>query len=72
MEAEVKKVTSLKVTLEIGVEELRVMVHRLSPDGSFLRGRAENILPENHEEIADELAELLRKTHDWNKLGRGE
>ncbi|MCP9209538.1 hypothetical protein [Streptomyces cucumeris] len=53
-----------RVELSIHIDELRVMVHRLAPGGSFLHWRAEGFLPEEHERIAEELSEVLRRFHD--------
>jgi hypothetical protein len=53
-----------QVELTLTLEELRVMVHRLAPRGSFLRKRAEAFLPEGHRKMADDLSEKLRRFHD--------
>lgn len=52
------------VKLVVTTEELRTLVHRLAPEDSFLRHRAEGLLPEDHEQIADDLSEKLRRFHD--------
>lgn len=53
-----------RVQLLVSVEELRVLVHRLTPEGTFLRHRSEGLLPDGHEELASDLAEQLRRFHD--------
>jgi hypothetical protein len=53
-----------KAVVSLQLDELRVLVHRLSPEGSFIHGRAAQLLPENHEQIADDMAEKLRRFHD--------
>lgn len=68
MEAKIQKITTTYVDLRIDVTELRVMVHRLAADGSFLKKRAEGFLPEHHEMVASDLAEILRTAHDRSEL----
>lgn len=63
MHVEVTKVTTTYVDLRIGVQELRVLVHRLAEDGSYIHGQARKLLPENHEEIAEEISDKLRTVH---------
>lgn len=53
-----------QVKLIVSLDELRVLVHHLAPEDSFLRDRATNLLPEAHEEIAEDLSEQLRRFHD--------
>ncbi|MFD5451686.1 hypothetical protein [Streptomyces sp. NPDC127100] len=69
MEAEITEVTKTHIGVRLGVDELRVLVHRLAPEGSFLKHMARGLLPDNDEVIADELSELLRRTHDRSELG---
>jgi hypothetical protein len=57
-----QKADHAEVTLSL--DELRVLVHRLAPEGSFLHHQAEGLLPDGHEEIADHLSEELRRFHD--------
>jgi len=58
--ANIEEVIELKMT----VAELRTMIHRLAGDGTYLKMRAERLLPENHEDLADDMAEKLRRLHD--------
>lgn len=53
-----------QVRLTVSLDELRVLVHRLAPEDSFLRDRATTLLPETHEGIAEDLSERLRHFHD--------
>lgn len=68
MKAEIQRVTTTYVDIRIDVTELRVMMHRLAADGSFLKIRAERLLPEHHEMVASDLAETLRIAHDRSDL----
>lgn len=52
-------------TLTISLSELRILMHRLAPEDSSLRERAEPLLPEGHEQIARDLSEQLDRFHDW-------
>lgn len=62
-----------RAQITVSLDELRVMIHRLAAKDSFLRGRAESqdLLPEGHEEIADDLSETLRRFHD-RRMNRAE
>lgn len=70
MEASIRKVTKDVVTLEIGVDELRVLLHRLAPSKSTAKSRAEALLPENSDAIANELWDILQRIHDNSNLER--
>jgi hypothetical protein len=53
-----------RAAITVSLDELRILVHRLAPEGTFLRHQAGKLLPEGHEVIAEELAETLRRFHD--------
>lgn len=57
--------------LTVSLDELRVLVHRLAPEDSFLRQRAKDLIPEEHDRIAEALSETLRRFHDreMNRIG---
>lgn len=50
--------------LVVSIEELRILVHRLAPEDTFLHHRAGDLLPDGHEQIADDMLEKLRRFHD--------
>lgn len=66
MEARVRVTANIEevIELKMTITELRTMIHRLAGDGTYLKMRSEHLLPENHQDLADNMAETLRRLHD--------
>lgn len=62
MEASISQKTY--IDLKVSVDELRTLVHRLAPDDSFLKAQAEALLPKDHEQLAEDMSDVLRVLHD--------
>ncbi len=64
--AEVERKVEHYALLTLSRAELRLLVNRLSPEDSFLYKATLRFLPDDHEEMAEEMAEKLRRFHDRN------
>ena len=63
---EIDKTVVTYATIALTRTEMRVLINRICPPDTWLHQATAHFLPANHEEMAAEMAEKLRRFHDGN------